>query len=40
MELMVLIYDPVSSTVEEQNHQRRGKEVQEGKEWEMHFQDF
>ena len=28
MELMVLIYDPVSSVVEEQSQQRRGKKVQ------------
>lgn len=32
MELMVLIYDPVSSIVEEQNQQRRDKKTQEGKE--------
>lgn len=33
MELMVFIYDSVSSVVEGQNQQRRSKEVQEGKEW-------
>lgn len=32
MELMVFIYDSVSSVVEGQNQQRRSKEVQEGKE--------